>query len=91
MHVSQILASLRLLSNLDSSPECVSVIVAHTVQWAAPEILDEDIHSKEADVFAFAMVMIEVRVVDQCTACRPSAYFHFGSIQVFTGADSIQR
>ena len=33
----------------------------HTTRWAAPEILDEGPHSKEADVFAFAMVMIEVR------------------------------
>jgi serine/threonine protein kinase len=32
----------------------------HTKRWAAPEILDEGPNSKEADVFAFAMVMIEV-------------------------------
>jgi serine/threonine protein kinase len=33
----------------------------HTVRWAAPEILSEQgTHSKEADVFSFAMVMIEV-------------------------------
>jgi serine/threonine protein kinase len=32
----------------------------HTTRWAAPEILDEGPHSKEADIFAFAMVMIEV-------------------------------
>ena len=34
---------------------------AHTGRWAAPEILDGGRYSKEADVFAFAMVMIEVR------------------------------
>ena len=31
-----------------------------TPRWAAPEILDEGTYSKEADVFSFAMVMIEV-------------------------------
>jgi len=34
----------------------------HVVQWTAPEILSEKgTLSKEADVFSFAMVMIEVR------------------------------
>lgn len=34
----------------------------HTARWTAPEILDGGgTVSKEADVFAFAMVMIEVR------------------------------
>ena len=34
----------------------------HTARWTAPEILnDEGSYSKEADVFAFAMVMIEAR------------------------------
>ena len=34
----------------------------HTARWTAPEILKEEgLHSKEADVFSFAMVMIEVR------------------------------
>ena len=34
----------------------------HTARWTAPEILHEQgLHSKEADVFSFAMVMIEVR------------------------------
>ena len=32
----------------------------HTVRWAAPEILDKERHSKEADIFSLAMVMIEV-------------------------------
>ena len=33
-----------------------------TVRWTAPEILNEEgTFSKEADVFSFAMVMIEVR------------------------------
>ena len=33
----------------------------HTARWTAPEVLDgEGVASKEADVFAFAMVMIEV-------------------------------
>ena len=34
----------------------------HTARWTAPEILiDEGTYSREADVFSFAMVMIEVR------------------------------
>ena len=34
----------------------------HTARWTAPEILNEEgSHSKEADIFSFAMVMIEVR------------------------------
>jgi len=33
-----------------------------TVQWTAPEILNDcGTYSKEADVFSFAMVMVEVR------------------------------
>jgi len=34
----------------------------HNARWTAPEILNEEgTFSKEADVFSFAMVMIEVR------------------------------
>jgi serine/threonine protein kinase len=34
----------------------------HTARWTAPEILDDQgTYSKEADVFSFAMVAIEVR------------------------------
>ena len=32
----------------------------YTARWAAPEVLNEAIYSKEADIFSFAMVMIEV-------------------------------
>ena len=33
----------------------------HTARWTAPEILnDQGTYSREADVFSFAMVMIEV-------------------------------
>jgi len=36
----------------------------HSVRWMAPEILaDRGTFSKEADVFSFAMVMIEVRCI----------------------------
>ena len=45
------------------SVESASYHDAYTAQWAAPEILDEGAHSKEGDMFAFAMVMIEVRRV----------------------------
>lgn len=30
-------------------------------QWAAPEVWEKKEYSKEADVFSFAMVMVEVR------------------------------
>ena len=45
--------------NLDSvrSATCQR---GYTPRWAAPEVLDEGMYSKEADVFSFAMVMIEV-------------------------------
>ena len=33
----------------------------HTPRWTAPEVLDGGKHSEEADIFAFAMVMVEVR------------------------------
>ena len=46
--------------NLDSM-RSTSEEQGHTARWTAPEILTEDgTYSKEADVFSFAMVMIEV-------------------------------
>ena len=54
-------------------------------RWTAPEVLNEGPYSKEADIFSFAMVMIEVRR-RLPTACRTSTHGHFISIQVFTGA-----
>lgn len=43
-------------------PDQISDEKGHTARWTAPEILNEEgSHSKEADVFSFAMVMIEVR------------------------------
>ena len=56
-----------------------------TPRWTAPEVLKEGPHSKEADTFSFAMVMIEVRC-RRLTVCRTLTYCHFGPIQVFTGA-----
>ena len=47
--------------NLDS----VQSIKSHrgySARWAAPEVLNAEPHSKEADIFSFAMVMIEVRM-----------------------------
>jgi len=44
------------------STQSVSDNPDHAVQWAAPELSGEGgVYSKEADVFSFAMVMIEVR------------------------------
>ena len=46
--------------NLDSI-RSASDDQGHTARWTAPEILNEQgTYSKEADVFALAMVMIEV-------------------------------
>ena len=46
--------------NLDSM-QSASCQRGHTLRWAAPEVIDKGAHSKEADVFALAMVTIEVR------------------------------
>ena len=55
----------------------------HTARWTAPEILNgEGTYSKQADVFSFAMVMIEVGY-DPPPMCRASTYT---LIKVFTGA-----
>jgi serine/threonine protein kinase len=45
--------------NLDST-RSASRQHGHTVRWTAPEVLSEGTYSKEADIFSFAMVMIEV-------------------------------
>jgi serine/threonine protein kinase len=45
--------------NLDSVPSA-SGHHGYTVRWAAPEVLNDGTYSKEADIFSFAMVMIEV-------------------------------
>ena len=50
----------RVTQNLDSM-RSASDDHGHTPRWTAPEILnDQGTYSKEADVFSFAMVMIEV-------------------------------
>ena len=47
------------IRGLDSIPS-TSGPHSYTPQWSAPEVLSQTAHSKEADIFAFAMVMIEV-------------------------------
>ena len=57
----------------------------HTARWTAPEILNEEgTYSKEADIFAFAMVTIEVRHKDYLG--RSLAHVDFISPQIYTGA-----
>ena len=70
--------------NLDSirSASCQQ---GYTAQWAAPEVLNEGGYSKEADIFSFAIVMIEVRY-GQPTVYRALAHCRLISMQVFTGA-----
>jgi len=46
--------------NLDSM-RTASLQHGHTARWTAPEVLNGGQHSKEADIFSFAMVMIEAR------------------------------
>ena len=70
--------------NLDSF-RSASDDQGHTARWTAPEILNEvGTYSKEADIFSFAMVMIEVRYW-RSAVCNASTYFRFASMQVFTG------
>ena len=58
----------------------------HNARWTAPEILhDSGACSKEADVFAFAMVMIEVRY-GGIVMRRTLVYCRSAPTQVFTGA-----
>lgn len=54
-----------------------------TPRWTAPEVLGGGGCSKEADVFSFAMVTIEVR--HGCFR-RALAYYRSAPTQVFTGA-----
>jgi hypothetical protein len=70
--------------NLDSiqTPSCQQCC---TARWAAPEILNGGVYSKEADTFSFAMVMIEARH-KRPAVCGAFAYYRFGLTQVFTGA-----
>jgi len=48
------------IESLDSG-EGTELRRGHTARWTAPEVLDEKPYSKKADIFSFAMVMIEVR------------------------------
>ena len=40
----------------------VTVADGHSAPWTAPEVIQGGTPSMEADVFAFAMVMVEVRL-----------------------------
>ena len=51
------------LANITKNPGSVpihSVQKGLSFQWASPEVWERDDYSKKADVFSFAMVMIEV-------------------------------
>lgn len=63
-----------------------ATVADQTARWTAPEILhDNGTYSKAADVFSFAMVVIEVRHA-QTFIDRALVYCHFISTQVYTGA-----
>jgi len=70
--------------NLDSM-RSASYQLGHTPRWTAPEVLNGETCTKEADIFSFAMVMIEVCHGGH-TAHRTLADPCFMLIQVFTGA-----
>ena len=77
--------------NLDSKPSDAQHR-GHTVGWAAPEVMEKGIYSKEADMFSFAMVMIEVLLpqftLDRNPHAMPLCIVSdccLGSTQVFTG------
>ena len=75
----------RVTKNLDSI-RSASGDQGHTARWTAPEVLKEEgEHSKEADVFAFAMVMIEVRR-GRVIWVEFMTYCHLEPPQAFTGA-----
>ena len=58
----------------------------NSVRWIAPEILDgRGTYSKEADVFSFAMLTIEVRC-SQSTQDQPLTPKYHSPEKVFTGA-----
>ena len=57
----------------------------HSGRWTAPEVLDGGKSSKKADIFSFAMVMIEVWCAWP-TVHRALANSYFPSIQIYTGA-----
>ena len=65
-----------LMKNSDSTGS-ISFHGAYTVGWTAPEVCDDGPKSKEGDMFAFAMVMIEVRRV------RPSCARHWLTLIVY--------
>ena len=76
------------LTVVTQNPDSIGTISFHdgyTVQWAAPEVFLEGTLSKQGDIYAFAMVMIEVRHVRPVSRVQ-SSYSHCTSIQVFTGS-----
>jgi len=52
---------LSMLTQNPDSMESATILQGFTPRWTAPEVLREGEYSKEADIFSFAMVMIEVR------------------------------
>ena len=64
------------------SPKGTPRLVGGT-QWSAPEVLKGGAFSKKADIFSFAMVMIEAR--HRCLTVPPLAHRCLSLIQVFSG------
>jgi len=51
---------LTMVTRNPDSAQSASCQHGYTPRWAAPEVLNDGTYSKEADIFSFAMVMIEV-------------------------------
>jgi len=52
---------LAMLTHNPDSVQSATLQQGYTPRWAAPEVLSKGTYGKEADIFSFAMVMIEVR------------------------------
>ena len=57
--------------------------IVHNTRWSAPEVLRGENPSKESDVHAFAMIMVEVRY-ESHTMHVISIYQRCGRMQIFT-------
>lgn len=78
----------RITKGLGSLPS-LSRQEGYTILWVAPEVWSQEEYSPKADIFSFAMVMIEVRHTSYMIYSHGSyAKAHCNSvpIKVFTGA-----
>ena len=76
----------KVTTNMDSI-QSAATNGSFTPRWTAHEVLRDGGHSKEADIFSFAMVMVEVCQKQTVNSCEVDlGPLSFQSIQVFSGA-----